>query len=311
VIPREHMTMTNFNKIMVGLDLTHMDDTLISNLKPMASIFEIKKVYFIHVSKNLILPEEISQSYPDLLAPVDETIKNEITHEIEKVGLHEAFSYEIIVKEGNPQETILRWCKIKDIDLLVMGRKKMIKGSGSLVKNLTQKYANPVFLLPEESSLSGLKKILLPIDFSFYSVKTIQLAKQISEKTDAEISCCHLYEVPRGYTKTGKSFEEFSTIMLENAKKDYEKFKKENKLTHINCTFILKQKKDEVENILAYSLEHKIDLLIIGSRGRTQSAAILLGSVAEKMVDINNEIPMLVLKKKGESMGFLEALFKL
>ncbi|MEX2511832.1 MAG: universal stress protein [Cyclobacteriaceae bacterium] len=305
------MPMTNFNKIMVGLDLSHMDDTLISNLKYMASIFEIRKVYFIHVSKDLILPEEISHSYPDLLAPVDETIKNEITHEIETVGLHEAFSYEIIVKEGNPQETILRWCKIKDIDLLVMGRKKMIKGSGSLVKNLTQKYANPVFLWPEGTHLTGLKKILLPIDFSSYSIMTIHLAKEISNKTGAEISCCHLYEVPVGYSKTGKSFEEFSAIMLENARNNYEKFKKENQLPHFNCTFILKQKKDEVENILAFSIDHKIDLLIIGSRGRTQSAAILLGSVAEKLVDVNNEIPMLVLKKKGESMGFLEALFKI
>ncbi|MEX2567237.1 MAG: universal stress protein [Cyclobacteriaceae bacterium] len=296
---------------MVGLDLTHMDDTLISNLKSLASIFTIKKVYFIHVSKNLILPEEVSHAYPDLLAPVDETIKKEITHEIQTVGLHEAFSYEIIVKEGNSQETILRWCKIKDIDLLVMGRKKMIKCSGSLVKNLTQKYDNPVLLLPEASSLTGLKKILLPIDFSAYSIMTIQLAKEISQKTGGEIICCHLYEVPVGYSKTGKSFEEFSAIMLENAKKVYEKFIEENKLPALDCTFILKQKKDEVENILMYSMDHKIDLIIIGSRGRTQSAAILLGSVAEKMVDSNNEIPMLVLKKKGESMGFLEALFKI
>ena len=49
----------------------------------------------------------------------------------------------------------------------------------------------------------------------------------------------------------------------------------------------------------------------MGSKGRTASASILLGSVAEKLVQANNEIPMLILKKKGENMGFFEALFKI
>jgi len=53
------------------------------------------------------------------------------------------------------------------------------------------------------------------------------------------------------------------------------------------------------------------DMILLGSRGRTKSAAILLGSVAEKLVMVNNVLPMLIFKKKGETVGFFEALFRI
>ncbi|SEJ18649.1 Nucleotide-binding universal stress protein, UspA family [Cyclobacterium xiamenense] len=303
--------MSQFKKAMVGLDLSPMDETLINQIKSLAPIFRMEKVYFVHVAKNLILPEEVSQSYPDLIAPVDETIASEIEHELEKVQPALEIPYEIIVKEGNAQETMLRWGKIKDIDLLVMGRKKGKSPSDSLVNNLSQKYPHPVLLLPAAYSRGSFQKILLPIDFSRHSVVSISLATGIAAKTGAEIQCCHLYEVPRGYSKTGKSFEEFSAIMLENAKKDYKKFLAENNLPDFPCEFILRHAKDEADNIMQHAREVGVDLLIIGSRGRTKSAAVLLGSVAEKLVNTNHEIPMLVMKEPGENMSFFEALFRL
>lgn len=303
--------MEQFNKVMVGLDLTEMDDALISNLKYLATILGIEKVYFMHVSKDLILPEELSKSYPDLMAPVDELITKEIEHEIKSAGFPKELEYEIHVKEGNAQERILRWSKIKNIDLLIMGRKKELEGSGSLVKNLAQKYPNPVLLIPENSSFKPFSQLLLPIDFSDYSVLTLKLAMNISEKTGAKINCCHLYGVPAGYTKTGKSFAEFAEIMLQNSKKEYDTFLSKNGFPPFECEYILKEKKDEADNIMKFAKYLQTDLLLIGSRGRTQSAAILLGSVAEKLVNIDNEIPIFVMKKKGESMTFFEALFQI
>ncbi|MFC4871119.1 universal stress protein [Negadavirga shengliensis] len=303
--------MEQFNKVMVGLDLSEMDDALISNLKYLAPLLGIEKVYFVHVARDLNLPEEVSKTYPDLMAPVDELITKEIAHEIKAADYPKELEYEIQVKEGNAQERIIRWSKIKNIDLLVMGRKKSLEGSGSLVKNLAQKYPNPVLLIPEGFSFKPFEQILVPIDFSEYSIMTLKCALMLSQKTGAKITCCHLYGVPAGYTKTGKSFKEFSEIMLHNAKKEYKGFLSKNQFPDFECEFILKEKKDEADNIIKFAKSIQTDLLIIGSRGRTQSAAILLGSVAEKLINNAYEIPILMLKKKGESMTFFEALFQL
>ena len=303
--------MKQFKKVMVGLDLSQLDEVLISNIKIFVPILEIEKVYFIHFSKSLILPEEVTAAYPDLLAPMDETIESQIQYEIDKSKPALDFNYEIIVKEGNAQESMLRWCNIKETDLLILGRKKGKTPSDSLVKNLSQKYPRPVLLLPETPPSGEFNTILLPIDFSKHSIVSIQIALEISKKTNATIQCCHMYEVPNGYSKTGKSFDEFAKIMLENSKKDFQKFLKENNLPDLLCTFILHDKKDEAENIIEFAESIKTDLLIVGSRGRSKSAAVLLGSVAEKLVNNNQDIPMLVMKEKGENMSFLEALLRI
>jgi nucleotide-binding universal stress UspA family protein len=48
-------------------------------------------------------------------------------------------------------------------------------------------------------------------------------------------------------------------------------------------------------------------LIVIGAKGRSLSALVLLGSVTEKLIE-TTPAPVLAVKKKGAGMGFLEAL---
>lgn len=302
--------MKQFLRIMVGLDLTQMDDTLLSNVHAWASLFGVKKIYFVHVAKDLSIPDEIAKNYPDLLAPVDETIIQAITHELKDYGFS-SDSYEILVKEGNPMETVLRWCKIKDVDLLVLGRKRVLEGSGSLARNLAQKSPTSVLFIPEGNNPESTHKLLVPLDFSNHNKITLELAQDLAEKTRATVTACHLFEVPTGYSKTGKSYEEFKRIMLDNAQNDFKKFVGKHDLEGIPCEFILKEKESEASLIIEHAKSIQADMILIGSRGRTNSAAVLLGSVAEKLIQLNSEIPTFVLKTKGENMSFLDALLKI
>jgi hypothetical protein len=79
----------------------------------------------------------------------------------------------------------------------------------------------------------------------------------------------------------------------------------------LECAFVLHEGGDEGEILLKEAHKINADMILLGSRGRTKSAAILLGSVAEKLVMANNVLPMLIFKKKGETVGFFEALFRI
>jgi nucleotide-binding universal stress UspA family protein len=303
--------MENFEKAMVGMDLTEMDDILISKMAVLSEILGIKKLYFIHVSKNLALPDEIREKFPDLVAPADEAIEAEITTIIKQNNFPENVEIEVFAEEGSPMTTFLRWAKLKDVDLIIMGRKITLKGSGSLAKTMAQKAPCSVLFLPERVEMKIPKKIMIPMDFSEHTNMTINFAQKAAEEFDAKIYALHLYEVPTGYHKTGKSFEEFSEIMEDNARKDYEKFIKKNHHHEFDCLFVLSNKGEPGHLIIEKAKEHHIDLILMGSRGRSASAAVLLGSVAEKLVQVNNEIPMLIFKIKGETMGFFDALFRI
>ena len=301
--------MRKFKKILVGLDLSPLDEVLIKKTAKLARFFEAEQVYFIHVAKDLALPEEVSRNYPDLLAPVDEVIEKSIIDQVIAADFPSEVAYEVDAKEGGTLDKILRWSKVKDVDLIVMGRKHDLEGSGTLAKRIALRSSCSVLFLPEQMKTESFEKLFIPIDFSSYSVLALDYAKQISQEP-TDIKCFHLYEVPQGYTKTGKSFEEFSEIMRNNAQKDYQQFIQKNNLPEFPYELGLRGKGSRAEFLLDAAIKDNTDLIIIGSRGRTDSAALLIGSVAEKLIDINNEIPMLMLKKKGENMRFLDALFR-
>ncbi len=296
---------------MVGLDLSAMDEILIRKVKTLAEFLGYSKVYFIHVAKDLSLPEEVSSKYPDLLGPMDESISAEISTMVKSQQFSDDVEVEIVVKEGNPRDTILRWAKIKNVNLMIMGRKLDMKGSGSLAKYMAQKAPCSMMFLSESPSMELPKKILIPLDFSEHSVLTYQFAEKLSAGFNISIIGLHLYEVPTGYYKTGKSFEEFADIMKENAQKDYDKFLKKNNLQRFECLFVLNEDEDANEIFLHEAQNQNVDMILMGSRGRTGSAAVLMGSFAENLVNVNNRIPMIIFKKKGENMSFLDALFKI
>ncbi|WP_194973544.1 universal stress protein [Aquiflexum lacus] len=303
--------MKNFEKAMVGLDLTEMDEILIPKISAVSGILGIQKIYFIHVSKDLSLPEEVKKNFPDLVAPADEAIKSEIKSLLASSNFPKNIEIEIVVEEGNPMSTVLRWAKIKDVDLMIMGRKKVLEGSGSLAKSLAQKAPCSVMFIPELVNIKIPERILVPMDFSAHSHFTFQFAEKAAEEFNSTIFGLHLYEVPSGYYKTGKSFDEFAEIMKSHAKNDYEKFLEKYAHNPFECMFVLNDSGNEGRFIIDKANELNIDLILMGSRGRTSSAAVLLGSIAEKLVQANNEVPMLIFKKKGETMSFFDALMKI
>lgn len=304
--------MKYFSRAMIGLDLTEMDDILIQKTIVFLKFLGIDKCYFVHVAKNLAIPQEILDNHPELLAPRDESIEAIIENKLKEFNFPDHIEIEAFAEEGENQlETFLRWSRIKDVDLIIMGRKETLAGSGSLAKGMSKKAPCSILMLQEKRPAGLPKKIMVPTDFSDHTEMIYNFSERICDDLQAELVPVHLYEVPHGYSKTGKSFEEFSEIMKENANKDFKKFIHKNNHRNLECHFVLNESGDEGKLLLEEATKMGADMILLGSRGRTQSAAILLGSVAEKLVMVNNVLPMLIFKKKGETVGFFEALFRI
>jgi nucleotide-binding universal stress UspA family protein len=271
----------------------------------------IDKCYFVHVAKDLAVPQEILDKHPELIAPGDESLEAAISDKLKAKNFPSSIEVEIFAMEGNPLDTFLRWARIKNVDLIIMGRKETLQGSGSLAKGIAKKAPCSILMLQEKRPPSLPKKIMVPTDFSDHTEMIYNFSERICDDLQAELVPVHLYEVPHGYSKTGKSFEEFSEIMKENANKDFKKFIHKNNHRNLECHFVLNESGDEGKLLLEEATKMGADMILLGSRGRTQSAAILLGSVAEKLVMVNNVLPMLIFKKKGETVGFFEALFRI
>lgn len=133
------------------------------------------------------------------------------------------------------------------------------------------------------------KKILLPTDFSEQAAVTYAYAKELGQVFRSEIHLLHIYEpvvfyseAPVGMpdmTEIENNIRESSLQSLEQiAATHFEKEKSENRIHTV-----LLQGKPFLE-IIRYAREKSMDLIIIGSHGRSALEHILLGSVTEKVV---------------------------
>ncbi|MEO1256190.1 MAG: universal stress protein, partial [Bacteroidota bacterium] len=63
-----------------------------------------------------------------------------------------------------------------------------------------------------------------------------------------------------------------------------------------------------IDLILEEASKKKVDMIVMGAKGRTATSAIFIGSKSERMIRINDRIPLMIIRKKGAVAGLLETL---
>jgi nucleotide-binding universal stress UspA family protein len=157
------------------------------------------------------------------------------------------------------------------------------------------------------------RKIVVPVDFTSISTRGLERA-YFYQNNDQEIKVLpvHFYDVPIGYYKTGKSYEQFRDLTHDNAKNSFEKVFKELKYKPANPSYDILNIKDDtvLKMVFNYALIKGADLIIMGSRGRTQFASFMLGSVAVKLLELIYHIPIIIEKDKEKNMGFADVFLQ-
>jgi nucleotide-binding universal stress UspA family protein len=299
-----------YKKIIVALDLSDLDKSLIEFTSKIAQVNQSTDIYFLNVIRHFNIPDEVLAEFPDLkdnainerTKTIKETVDKSFTKAL-KCNIH----YE--VRQGNTSKKILKLSAEIEADLIVVGNKSSLKGSGVAVQRIARRAACSLLILPETAEFK-LKKILVPSDFSDYSTIALEEAIMIAEKYDpnVEITVQNVFSVPAGYHYTGKNYEEFAEVMKKHAEKAYANFVKniDFKNLTIKPEYTLDENDDPVEDIYEKALTTGADLIVIGAKGRTATAAIFLGSMAERLIQVDNQIPLMVVRPKGKNYSLLD-----
>jgi nucleotide-binding universal stress UspA family protein len=304
--------MTSIKTIVTCLDLTNTDDKIIQYTSFLCEILEIEHVTFLHVNNRFEIPKEITDQYPNLVEDFTSKLKVEMEEKVKGQFTCGSVIPEVVAVDGNAVEEILKMAKKVRTDLILMGRKPCHEASGTIPAEISRLSKSSVLIVPNTSP-AKIDTIQLTLDFSKYSTLAMEVALLFTEKTNAKITGQHVYHVPVGYSSTGKTYAEFSEIMLGHAKRDYQRFIKniELKGRQMDIVFTLDSDTKPTDRIINLAYENRPDLLVIGSRGRTKAAAVLLGSIAKKLIQNLVDVPLLIVKDRKEGMSFLEALKQL
>lgn len=144
------------------------------------------------------------------------------------------------------------------------------------------------------------KRILVPVDFSDYSLKACEIAIHYAAKADAEVMIMHAYfspyfpsAIPLGDTMAYQANEESTRQMLERVQQDMgticttiDEMMKEGKLPSVKYDYTLREGLPE-EEIIAFGKEYRPDLIVMGTRGKDQKDIDLIGSVTGEVIEMN------------------------
>jgi nucleotide-binding universal stress UspA family protein len=145
----------------------------------------------------------------------------------------------------------------------------------------------------------SIRKILVAVDGSILSSKAADYAIDLAKKHDAELIVLFIISpVPSSqfeYANIGR-MKEIETEEAEKAQLVVDKVKQNaiEKKVSVETTVLAKYTK-VVKEIVEYSDQMKIDMIVIGSRGMTGLKKMLLGSVAVGVVTYSH-CPVLVVK---------------
>lgn len=149
-----------------------------------------------------------------------------------------------------------------------------------------------------------IKNILLPTDLSNTSLSAGEYAMELASKYDAQIHLLHVLEktppilairsLDLSQEKILKSFEEEGKKLLENVVKKLAKKRPDEAIKMLPVL----RKGIDYDEIVKYSKEQKIDVIVIATHGRTGLLHTLLGSVAEKVIRYA-KCPVLVITPHG------------
>ena len=143
----------------------------------------------------------------------------------------------------------------------------------------------------------NVKAILCPIDFSEHSRNALAYASTLARESGAELHLVHIYEPPIAYTDPHDGF--IPPADLRPQMELLDEVQPTDDSVAFRHEFIVGHAPDA---LLDYADKHGVDLIVMGTHGRTGITRLLMGSVAEAIVR-KAKCPVLTIRHKRSKDG--------
>jgi nucleotide-binding universal stress UspA family protein len=299
--------MYKFKTLMAGIDLTNDNASLLRYAFHVSQLFNSKRIHFVHVTDDL---EGDKRQYAGE-QPYYQYLKEQIQQKIRRYFSNDTIEILINVLEGKPEEQLLHWASVNEVDALLIGKPPLTENKKVTPYHLTRLAPCSVIIVPEQAT-TQLKQIFIPVDNSSYTNMSLEKVERLLSKNPSlQVTLYHAIPPPITFLVSNspryKQFvEELKNDVREEMKELVQMAEKRD-----NLTFEIAVCDDSAaECIIQKGQDLDADLIIMGSKGRTNTAAVLMGSITENVIKTNDKIPMFILRQKGERKSLIQELFQ-
>jgi len=195
---------------------------------------------------------------------------------------------------GEPAEVITALAEEEGMDLLLMGYPRRSYVEGVLLGRTTAKVIGmspcDVLMIPEDAEI-GFSRILVGLDGSPHSMAAGQRALELALSYGGEVHGLTVLDVP---VERGLRYG----VLDEARHKNFTALQilaRQGKKLGVPVVTELREGSPD-KHLVQYSQENNMDLIVLGSYGRTAFSRLLVGSVVERVAAISS-LPTLVIKR--------------
>jgi nucleotide-binding universal stress UspA family protein len=285
--------MTETKNILVALDLTDIDNTLIEYASFIAESLKVEKVYFVHNIKKYEISELFEEQLKNL--NLDEIIGDELNEKIAE-KFTTPVAWEVLMSEDPYSESLINYIVDKYvIQLALIGNKNKSRGTGIVSGKLLRLLKCDILSIPKNAAPT-ITNIWAGTDFSNASKKVFKVAENLQKTTMAKVKAMHIYSVPVQFSPYIP--KEHLDLKIENhLKEKYVKFIKKIAFDgNLTSEIILGRDIGIAEKLISKAESSGVNLIIVGDKGRNTFSSLLVGSVTEELFNQDMEIPLWIVK---------------
>jgi nucleotide-binding universal stress UspA family protein len=288
--------MHRFRRLAVGLARNESDLPLIRYAAMICRLGTVEEVRFLHVLSRASGPQPMAVDHAGVQQELLRTVGEQFTPAPPSVRVM------CDVVDGPLTDQLLAYTAQQQVDLLLVGHRRGHSGRRALARRLAMKAPCSVWMAPQDSP-PALSKILVPIDFSEHAADTMLVACSMARLTGAShCLALHVY-----FNEAVVTYEGYDAVLRGQEEEAWRKFIAPIDCQGVTVTPIFEENSQVASTIRRIAGQEGADLIVMGTRGRSRSASILLGSVTEDMI-IDAQVPLLAVKHFGARMSVLQAL---
>jgi SulP family sulfate permease len=287
--------MKLFERVLVAVKDVDQDVDLLRYSRIIRDLSDDVELYFVHV-----LGWSSQARFKEGPATHAQTLR---TLE-EKVALHCGADSAVrcLVLHGNVVDRLLESAAELAADLILVGHGSEHSGRRSLARRLAMQAPCSVWMRPQNSG-THVRRVLAAIDYSEPSAYALSIASHIARRAgSAECLALHVY-LNEGSTGA----EEYRASDRAREREAFERFAAPLDTAAIDLQPLLEEGASVAHAVDRLAQSQSVDLVVMGSRGQSRSASVLLGSESEHVL-MESKIPVLIAKRRGERIGLLRAL---
>ncbi|HPF37190.1 MAG TPA: universal stress protein [Phycisphaerae bacterium] len=291
--------MLDIKRIGVFLKNTHIDDAVLAFAAHIGRD-PARRLFIAHVSN----PDDPETPPTPTAEAFDQTTRARLPDIA-------ATSLETAVLKGNQIEQILRAARDQDLDLMVLGRRLPSSqiGLGAKIARIVRKSPCSVLIVPDLCQ-PHFDRILAGVDCSDHSRDALEAAVQIARTAPGQrqVTAVNVRNIPHGYDVAGITFVEAAERQRQRGMENLRQFIDKTDTDGVSVEPLVLLSEDPALAMTHAAMAKKMDIVIVGSRGSSGTAAALMGTTSERLL-MTCATPTLIIKRKGETLSLLEALF--